>query len=137
MAAVLASYALPVYIEYTAHAHRIAAMLALGRAGHYVEARRMVRAASSKSLMHGDIEFASDADSDRLPKEFAQVPVGAARPVYRLTVSILSSDDYRIDAAPTTDGPMQHDPCGVLSVDASGQVSTSGPLGADACFKWK
>ena len=137
MASVLASYALPVYTEYTAHAHRTAAMLALGRAGQYVEARRMIRAASSKALTRDEIEFAVDADTERLPKEFAQVPVGAVRPVYRLTVSILSPDDYRIDAVPATDGPMHHDPCGVLSVDASGQVSTSGPLGADACFKWK
>lgn len=134
MAAVLASYAVPVYIAHTAHAHRLAAMLALGRAAQYLEARRVIAGATNAAVSQRDATQQGEAENDSLPNALAQVPAGAAKPVYRLSVSTLSLDDYRIDAVPTLEGPMRHDPCGVLSVDASGRFLSSGPLGTDACL---
>jgi type IV pilus assembly protein PilE len=103
--ATLAVFAVPSYRDHVARTHRIDAASALYRAAQFVEGAGAA-SGSASTLLPG---------MDQAPQ------FGAA--VYRLRV--LQADDsnggYSIEAAPSETGPMRDDPCGVFTLDATGQ----------------
>ncbi len=103
IAATLAVFAVPSYRGHIARTHRIDAASALYRAAQFVEG-------------------AASGSASTLPPGLDQAPqFGTA--IYRLRV--LPADDsnggYSIEAAPGETGPMHDDPCGVFTLDATGQ----------------
>jgi type IV pilus assembly protein PilE len=141
IAGVVASYAVPTYRDRAASAHRMAATLALHRAAQYVELRRLEVAAAGTArdpfLVRGGMEGGEGAGlngTDDLPAELARVPAPPAAAVYRVELrNSAEHDAYRIEAIPVHDGPMSHDACGVLTLDASGLLSHSGSRSNAAC----
>jgi type IV pilus assembly protein PilE len=103
IAATLAVFAVPAYRSHVARTHRIDAASALYRAAQFVEGA------------------ASDSVST-LPPGLDQAPQ-FGMPVYRLQV--LPADGanggYAVEAAPSESGPMRDDPCGIFTLDATGQ----------------
>lgn len=115
IAATLAVFAVPSYRSHIARSYRIDASSALYRAAQFVEGAT------------GDAMPA-------LPPGFDQAPQSGT-PVYRLRV--LAGDDsnggYAIEATPSDSGPMRDDPCGVFTLDATGQrTNRSGGGNANA-----
>jgi type IV pilus assembly protein PilE len=132
VALIVTSYAVPAYFERSMRAHRVAAVLALNRAAHYLETQRLEVAAGMSA--RADSPFEQGLDFDTLPVELAQSPPAPARAAYRLAVSTTPGGGYRIAAAPVRGGLMARDRCGVLTLDASGRLSTSGLLDPQACW---
>ncbi|WP_144144659.1 type IV pilin protein [Paraburkholderia sp. BCC1884] len=103
IAATLAVFAIPTYRSHIARTHRIDASAALYRAAQFVEAAT------------------SDAPAT-LPPGLDQAPQFGT-PVYRLQV--LPADEtnggYSLEAVPGETSPMRNDPCGVFTLDATGQ----------------
>lgn len=122
MAAVLAAYAVPAYLAYTARGHRIDAVIALHRAAQYVVANP-ARAGAAHALPPG---------LDRSPEQ--------GRAVYRL--AWLPADDfnggYELRAMPIDDGPMRTDTCGTFVLNGLGMRSNRsahiGGASVNACW---
>jgi type IV pilus assembly protein PilE len=105
--AIVAAYALPAYVRHTARGHRMAAVTALYRAAHFVEA-------SGHDAMRGP--------RAHLPPGFDQAP-SQGMAVYRLRLipGYLASGGYAIEAQPVEPGPMAADACGIFVLDATGR----------------
>lgn len=99
--AIVAAFAVPAYRSQIARGHRIDAMTALYRAAQFVD----MQTPAATSLPAG---------MDQAP------PAGAA--VYRLKLAAgdESNGGYAISASPVESGPMQGDPCGTFTLDATG-----------------
>lgn len=99
--AIVAAFAVPAYRSQIARGHRIDAMTALYRAAQFVD----MQTPAATSLPAG---------MDQAP------PAGAA--VYRLKLmpGDESNGGYAISASPVESGPMQDDPCGTFTLDATG-----------------
>lgn len=116
VAAVLAAYAVPVYVSHTARGHRMEAILALHRAAQYAA-----------------VSAATAGSAHALPPDLERSPA-QGRVIYRL--ALISVEDHRggyeITATPTEDGPMRGDACGVFVLDGSGARSNRSPAGEGA-----
>lgn len=103
VAATLAAFAVPSYRHHVARTHRLDAASALYRAAQFVESA------------------ASDGIA-ALPPGLDQAPQSGS-PIYRLRILPASdvNGGYSIEASPDESGPMRDDPCGVFTLDATGQ----------------
>lgn len=161
IAAVVAGYAMPVYRQHLARAHRLSAALAVRQAAQYIEGRRLFDHASgterdARSAGHR----AGGGEWFRLPAHLARTPADGPA-VYRLRVDMgrpagppatstntgtfLSADTaqggglhgtraYWIVAVPVEPGPMAGDACGSFILDASGRRSNTGSANALQCW---
>lgn len=102
VAAIIATFAMPVYREQVARGHRLDAVTALYRAAQYVESARTVSS--------------NDLDA-MLPAGFDQAPaLGTAVYVLRLLGESEQNGGYSIEAQPVDSS----DRCGIYSLDATG-----------------
>ncbi|OAJ51611.1 pilus assembly protein PilE [Paraburkholderia ginsengiterrae] len=103
IAATLAVFAVPSYQRHVVRSHRIDAASALYRAAQFVEG-------------------ATSDSAPALPPGLDQAPQYGA-PVYRLHVlpADQANGGYAIEAVPSETGPMHDDPCGIFTLDATGQ----------------
>jgi type IV pilus assembly protein PilE len=105
--AIVAAYALPAYVRHTARGHRMAAVTALYKAAHFVEA-------SSHDVTRGP--------HARLPPGLDQAPsLGMAVYRLRLIPGYLANGGYALEARPVEPGPMAADACGTFVLDATGR----------------
>jgi type IV pilus assembly protein PilE len=102
VAAIIATFAMPIYREQVARGHRMDAVTALYRAAQYVESARMV---------------SSNDAATKLPNGLDQAPaLGAAVYVLRMLGESEQNGGYSIEAQPVDD----KDACGIYSMDATG-----------------
>ena len=102
VAAIIATFAMPVYREQVARGHRLDAVTALYRAAQYVESARTV---------------SSNDAAAKLPLGYDQAPpLGTAAYVLRMLGESEQNGGYSIEAQPV-DG---NDACGTYSLDATG-----------------
>ncbi len=124
MAAVLAAYAVPAYVTYTARGHRVDAVIALHRAAQYVSAGAFAVA---------------PVPALALPPGLDRIPA-TGRAVYRLDVLPVgdAGGGYELRAVPLNNGPMRGDACGTFVLDGLGVRSNLGSevdsAGVDACW---
>jgi len=102
VAAIIATFAMPVYREQVARGHRMDAVTALYRAAQYVESARTV---------------SSNDAAVKLPLGFDQAPTsGTAVYVLRMLGESEQNGGYSIEAEPVDD----KDACGIYSLDVTG-----------------
>jgi type IV pilus assembly protein PilE len=102
VAAIIATFAMPIYREQVARGHRMDAVTALYRAAQYVESARMV---------------SSNDAATKLPNGLDQAPtLGAAVYVLHMLGESEQNGGYPIEAQPVDD----KDACGIYSLDATG-----------------
>ena len=102
VAAIIATFAMPVYREQVARGHRLDAMSALYRAAQYVEGARTV---------------SSNDVAAKLPPGLDQAPaLGTATYVLRMLGESEQNGGYSIEAEPVN----ANDACGIYSLDATG-----------------
>jgi type IV pilus assembly protein PilE len=102
VAAIIATFAMPIYREQVARGHRMDAVTALYRAAQYVESARMV---------------SSNDAATKLPNGLDQAPtLGAAVYVLHMLGESEQNGGYSIEAQPVDD----KDACGIYSMDATG-----------------
>ena len=105
VAAIIATFAMPVYREQVARGHRLDAVTALYRAAQYVESARTV---------------SSNDSASKLPVGFDQAPaLGTAVYELRLLGESEQNGGYSIEAQPVD----ANDMCGIYSLDATGARS--------------
>jgi type IV pilus assembly protein PilE len=103
VAAIIATFAMPVYRQQVAKGHRLDAVAALHRAAQYVESTRTV--SSSDAAL-------------KLPSGFDQAPAaGAAIYALRILGESEMNGGYSIEAEPVS---ARDDACGIFSLDATG-----------------
>lgn len=102
IAAVLATFAMPVYRHHVEQGHRLGAMAALYRAAQYVEA------------LGGALPAALPDGLDRAPEHGASVYALQIRPTDD------AAGGYTLEASPLNDGPMRGDACGTYVLHADG-----------------
>jgi type IV pilus assembly protein PilE len=103
VAAIIATFAMPVYRQQVVKGHRLDAVAALYRAAQYVESARTVSS--------------SDA-AIKLPSGFDQAPaMGDAIYVLRIFGESEVNGGYSIEAEPVS---ARDDACGIFSLDATG-----------------
>jgi type IV pilus assembly protein PilE len=102
VAAIIATFAVPVYREQVARGHRLDAVTALYRAAQYVESARTV---------------SSNDSAAKLPVGFDQAPaLGTAVYVLLMLGESEQNGGYSIEAHPVD----ATDTCGIYSLDATG-----------------
>ena len=102
VAAIIATFAMPVYREQVARGRRLDAMSALYRAAQYVEGARTV---------------SSNDVAAKLPLGLDQAPaLGTATYVLRMLGESEQNGGYSIEAQPVD----ANDACGIYSLDATG-----------------
>src|SRR5471032_1387611 len=102
VAAIIATFAMPVYREQVARGHRLDAVTAIYRAAQYVE--------SARTVSSSDVAFRLPAGFDRTPAS------GTAIYVLRMLGESEQNGGYAIEAEPINTG----DACGIFSLDATG-----------------
>jgi type IV pilus assembly protein PilE len=124
VAAIIATFAMPVYREQVARGHRLDAVTAVYRAAQYVESARTVSSSDTES---------------KLPSGFDQAPAsGAAIYVLRMLGESEQNGGYTIEAEPINTG----DACGIFLLDATGvrsnrSAETLTPPKVAACWSGK
>ncbi|WP_297353432.1 type IV pilin protein [Paraburkholderia sp.] len=124
VAAIIATFAMPVYREQVARGHRLDAVTALYRAAQYVESARTV---------------SSNDSAAKLPLGFDQAPaLGTAVYALRMLGESEQNGGYSIEALPLD----AHDMCGIYSLDATGvrsnrSVEKLTPPKVAACWSGK
>lgn len=123
VAAIIATFATPVYREQVARGHRLDAVTALYRAAQYVESARTV---------------SSNDAAAKLPLGFDQAPpLGTAVYVLRMLGESEQNGGYSIEAQPID----VNDACGIYSLDATGVRSNRSekltPPKVAACWSGK
>ncbi|WP_031361356.1 type IV pilin protein [Caballeronia sordidicola] len=124
VAAIIATFAMPVYREQVARGHRLDAVTALYRAAQYVESTRTVSSNDSVA---------------KLPVGFDQAPaLGTAVYVLRMLGESEQNGGYSIEAQPVD----ANDTCGIYSLDATGvrsnrSVEKLTPPKVAACWSGK
>jgi type IV pilus assembly protein PilE len=160
--AIVAGYAVPVYRQHLARAHRLTAALAVRQAAQYIEGRRLFDHASGVERdARSPARRTSEGEWFRLPAHLARAPVEGPA-VYRLRVDmgrpgrpsvtgmgagVMFREDasergsrphgttaYWIVAVPVESGPMASDACGSFILDASGRRSNTGLASPLQCW---
>ena len=102
VAAIIATFAMPIYTQQVAREHRLDAVAALYRAAQYAESARTV---------------SSNDAAPKLPTGVDQAPaIGPAIYVLRILGESEMNGGYSIEAQPVSGG----DACGIFSLDATG-----------------
>ncbi|WP_158936060.1 type IV pilin protein [Burkholderia sp. S171] len=102
MAAIIATFAMPIYREQVRRGHRMYAVTALYRAAQYVE--------SARTISSNDV-------ASKLPLGFDHAPaLGTVVYVLRMLGESEQNGGYSIEAQPVDD----RDACGIYSLDATG-----------------
>jgi len=124
VAAIIATFAMPVYREQVARGHRLDAATAIYRAAQYVE--------SARTVSSSDV-------AAKLPSGFDRAPaLGTATYVLRMLGESEQNGGYTIEAEPINGG----DACGIFSLDATGvrsnrSTETLTPPKVAACWSGK
>jgi type IV pilus assembly protein PilE len=124
VAAIIATFAMPVYREQVARGHRLEAVTALYRAAQYVESARTV---------------SSNDSAAKLPVGYDQAPaIGTVVYVLRMLGESEQNGGYSIEAQPVD----ANDECGIYSLDATGvrsnrSVEKLTPPKVAACWSGK
>jgi len=124
VAAIIATFATPVFREQVARGHRLDAVTAIYRAAQYVE--------SARTVSSSDV-------AAKLPSGFDQAPaLGTAIYVLRMLGESEQNSGYTIEAQPISIG----DACGIFSLDVTGvrsnqSAETLTPPKVAACWSGK
>lgn len=126
---ILATIAIPSYMQYTARASRADAKTILLQNSQFME--RVFTDCNVYSLMDSDGD--GDCD-DAIVLPYTQSPPSGTA-VYNISVASTAANDYTLTATPASGGPMDGDDCGNLTLDNAGSKGRSGSgMTLDDCW---
>lgn len=120
----LASIALPNYIQYVERGRRAEAQTVLLEAQQFMQ-----------RLYNANNDYLVNGAQPQLPDAVRTAPVGSNTPTYDISVAATNTT-FVLTATPRAGGPMSQDRCGALSINQRNAKSVSG-AGQSAADCWR